>query len=247
MKSVIKLLLLVILCSMFFASCAEDDYIEEPYARAYDSPNYGAKVAIFGGSFSVNSESNIVKRYWENSLGLDITNYGEGSAGYSRKAEKCVQDQMDRATAASKPQYDIYILWCSTNDATARADLGDKDAYTEADGYNLEALQTQSGGLNYCYAKIKEKNPKAKILLLTSIGVYAWGEKFYSDDGLLAQYVEAQIELAEARGMAHVNLFEKIKFTPETYKTYFLHDGVHLNESGYLLLKDHVLEALANM
>ena len=28
-------------------------------------------------------------------------------------------------------------------------------------------------------------------------------------------------------------LFEKIKFTPETYKPYFLHDDVHLNEKGY--------------
>lgn len=247
MKRLLRLSIFFMLCSLLLASCADDDYIEEPYSVMQDSPNYKAKVAIFGGSFSVNTESNIVKRYWKNSLRLDITNYGEGSAGYSRKAKKCVQDQIDRATSAAKPMYDIYILWCSTNDATARAEIGDKDAFTEADGYAPEALQTQNGGLNYCYAKIKKKNPKAKILLLTSIGVYAWGEQFHADDGLLAKFVDAQIELAEARGMTCVNLFEKIKFTPETYKPYFLSDDVHLNESGYLLMKDDVLAALATM
>lgn len=247
MKSFIRLFIFFMLCSLLIASCTDDDYAEEPYSVMKDSPNYGAKVAIFGGSYSVNSESNSVKEYWKNSLGLEITNYGEGSAGYSRMAEKCVQDQIDCATSADKPQYDIYILWCSTNDATSGAVIGDKDAFTETDSYDLEALQTQNGGLNYCYAKIKSKNPKAKILLLTSIGVYAWGEHFHTDDGLLAEYVDAQIELAEARGMTCVNLFEKIKFTPETYKPYFLHDDVHLNENGYMLLKDDVLAALATM
>ncbi|HEX5555831.1 MAG TPA: hypothetical protein VFX43_21490, partial [Chitinophagaceae bacterium] len=75
--------------------------------------NYGKSVAVFGGSVSEIPASDSAKVLWKRYLGMDVTNFGVGGAGFSSLQGKSMQQQVDEAGV-----FDIYILWASTNDYT---------------------------------------------------------------------------------------------------------------------------------
>jgi len=203
------------------------------------SENYGKTLAVFGGSFSVYKESDVAKNYWAEKLNLKIVNYGKGGAGFSNLTQAHnIQHEVDMACAADKPQYDIYLLWASTNDfSKANKQIGTPDDYTAADGYDTTKLQTQCGGINYCIKKIYEKNPKAKILFFTSIKCFRkpniGTNPFYNGSHGLNRFVEAQIACCKRWGIPYLNQFLEAPFNEYNFTSYVKKDRLHLNEDGY--------------
>lgn len=208
------------------------------------SDNYGKSIAVFGGSFSVTKESNIAKNYWVEKLNLKLTNYGVGGAGFSNLTKtQNIQYQVDIACAEDKPCYDIYLLWASTNDfVKANAYIGSAEDFTEVDGYDSTKLKTQCGGINYCIKKIYEKNPKAKILFLTSIRCFkrpnSGTNPFYKGTNGLNAFVNAQINCCERWGIPYLNQFLEVPFNEYNYKSFIKEDNLHLNEEGYNFIKN---------
>lgn len=218
------------------------------------SHNYGKTLAVFGGSFSQIEESSIAKDYWKEKLHLKITNYGVGGAGFGNttgEGTNHIQAQVDRACAAEKPLYDIYLLWASTNDFWNGADyIGEPTDYTEEDSYNVEKLKTQCGGINYCVKKILEKNPNAKILFFTSMRAFSSGAKGYdinySENDGLNKFVEKQIQCCENWGIPYLNQFKEYFINILNYKQYIGDDNLHPKEKGYEFIRGQQVSFLAN-
>ena len=95
--------------------------------------NYGKSVAVFGGSLSVFPESEAAKDLWRQQLGMKVTNYGVGGAGFSSLQGKSLQEQVREAGI-----HDVYILWASTNDYMNDRECGTWKDYTELDGSPLQ-------------------------------------------------------------------------------------------------------------
>jgi hypothetical protein len=66
-----------LLSSQLFAQAIEEDLVIK------NSLNYGKSVAVFGGSVSVIPESENAKIMWKERLGMSVTNFGVGGAGFS--------------------------------------------------------------------------------------------------------------------------------------------------------------------
>ena len=131
-------------------------------------------IAVFGGSYSVVPESKIAKDAWRERYGLTITDYGVGGAGFSLLSSVSnIQFQVDNACDETKQVYDAYLLWASTNDYRLCNDrAGVSTDYTIDDGFSTEGRKTQSGGINYCIKRIKEKAPEALILFVSSTPLF---------------------------------------------------------------------------
>ncbi len=202
--------------------------------------NYGKSVAVFGGSVSVIPASDSAKILWENYLGMTITNYGVPGAGFSSLQGKSLQQQVDEAGV-----FDIYILWASTNDYTNHRAIGSYTDYTEFDGYDIEKLTTQAGGINYCIKKIYEKNPRAMIYFFTSSkafndrGAY---DPFYAQG--MGQYVDMQKMICGLHGIPFLDQFLLGGYTIYNKDIYY-HDPIHMNELGYKKLGELQVSFLA--
>ncbi|HSF53255.1 MAG TPA: SGNH/GDSL hydrolase family protein [Algoriphagus sp.] len=204
------------------------------------SYNYGKSVAVFGGSVSVIPASDSAKNMWKERLGVSITNYGVGGAGFSSLQGKSLQQQVDEAGV-----FDIYILWASTNDYTNKREVGSYTDFTEFDGYDEKKLITQAGGINYCIKKIYEINPKAQIYFFTS-------SKAFNDRGAydplaadgMAAYVAMQKQICEFHGIPYLD-----QFTLGGYNVYNKHlyyvDPIHMNAEGYRRLGELQVAFLA--
>ena len=205
------------------------------------SLNYGKSLAIFGGSHSIAQESLPLKVYWKEQLNLKITDYGVGGAGYSSLTAggtNDVQSQVRRATSEEAQAFDIYLLWCSTNDYSMNVEVGSiTDSLTT----------TQNGGLNNCIKMIYHKNPKAKIIMFTSLKIPYDDYDGCASDGKLANYVRGQQAVAQYYGIPCVNLFDAIQFNQYNCDQYITSDKVHLTVPGYMLFADLTCSALANL
>jgi len=190
--------------------------------------NYGKSVAVFGGSVSVIPASDSAKILWEKYLGMTITNYGVGGAGFSSLQGKSMQQQVDEAGV-----FDIYILWASTNDYTNDRAVGSYTDYTEFDGYDAEKRTSQAGGINYCIKKIYEINPHAVIYFFTSSkafndrGAY---DPFYKQG--MVQYVQMQKMICKLHGIPVLDQFLLGGYNIYNKGLYY-RDTIHMNELGY--------------
>lgn len=237
--------------------------------RLFGSPNFGKSVAVFGGSFSALPVSNVAKDYWAEKLGVTITNYGVGGAGFrktSAHGTDNIQIQVDRAIASGNT-YDIWLLWASTNDfgGGVNADyIGDENYYIDrlfsaptyqdgdTDDKGVDILDTQCGGMNYCIYKILQYQPTAKILFFTSIRAMSsvtndsgWNPNS-ANAGSLAKFVEGQIAVCKKWGIPYLDQFMLFNINPITKATYISNDGLHPNEDGYTYFRDAQVSFLAN-
>ena len=114
-----------------------------------DSPykghkNYGKTIAVFGGSLSVNKESDAAKQLWANLLNAEVTTYGVGGAGFSSQQGYTLQQQVEDAGV-----YDVYVLWASTNDYTnsryAKPDRIDSRFFQDFEDIGLGAVLFPEG------------------------------------------------------------------------------------------------------
>ena len=218
---------------------------ESPYRL---SKNYGKRIAVFGGSLSVNVESDVAKQQWADLLDAEVVTYGVGGAGFSGEQGYTLQKQVDTAGV-----YDVYVLWASTNDFTNNRECGTWRDYTAADGFDESRLVTQCGGINYCIRKLMEKNPEAEIYFFTSFRFFGReaGYNPFSDDanatGLnFAAYVQAQKDCCAHYGIPVLDQFSFQGINEFNYANYYKPDRLHLTEAGYARLAPMQVEFLAN-
>jgi lysophospholipase L1-like esterase len=204
------------------------------------SYNYGKSVAVFGGSVSVISPSDTAKNMWKERLGMNITNFGVGGAGFSSLQGKSLQQQVDEAG-----EFDIYVLWASTNDYTNKREVGNYTDYTEFDNFDEAKLITQAGGINYCIKKIYEINPKAQIYFFTS-------SKAFNDRGAydpsvsdgMVRFVDVQKQICELHGIPYLDQFTQAGYNVYNKHLYYV-DPIHMNGAGYQKLGELQVAFLA--
>lgn len=204
------------------------------------SYNYGKSVAVFGGSVSVIPASDIAKEMWKEKLGMTVTNFGVGGAGFSSLQGKSLQQQVDEAGV-----FDIYILWASTNDYTNNRGIGSYTDFTEFDDFDKEKLVTQAGGINYCIKKIYEINPNAQIYFFTSSKAFNDRGAYdpFAENGM-AEHVNMQKKICQLHGIPYLD-----QFTIGGYNVYnkdlYYTDPIHMNEDGYKKLGELQVAFLA--
>ena len=205
-----------------------------------DSPykghkNYGKTIAVFGGSLSVNNESDAAKQLWANLLNAEVTTYGVGGAGFSNKQGYTLQKQVEDAGV-----YDVYVLWASTNDYNNSRECGTWQDYTAYDNYDPRKLSTQCGGINYCIKTLLEKNPKAEIYFFTSLrffGADAGHNPFSTEPNktgkTFADYIEAQKACCAYYGIPVLDQYNLQGINEFNVELFYVGDKLHMNEEGY--------------
>lgn len=210
------------------------------------SKNRGKTVAVFGGSLSVNKESQAAKLMWRQYLNLLVTDYGHGGYGFS-SLQGSVIDQVKGAK-----KHDIYILWASTNDYTNNREPGTPQDYTEADGYDESKLVTQCGGLNFCIRHLRKLNPRAAIYVFGSLPFW-WNSGGYDPASTevnktghnFAYYIDLQRQVAERQGVLFFDQFQLPVLTPQNRERFYLSDNLHMNYNGYANVGLYQLHFLA--
>lgn len=237
----LKVILIIALFISISTSCSSQDvelwytqpeFTEVIQTKCNTSIIRNKSIGILGGSISRSNESQIGKKIWKKFLNVEITDYGQNGYGFSSKAgsiQNCIKDIK---------YHDIYILWCSTNDQQQLQPIGEASDFTITDNYNLQKLDTQCGGINYCIQVLKKKFPNSTIILFTSLPYFAnpTGYEPKKDHKYLYSYVKKQIECAKKNNIKYLNQWECNDFTSKNYKNYYLPDKIHLNENGYISL-----------
>ena len=205
---------------------------ESPYKG---HKNYGKTIAVFGGSLSVNKESDAAKQQWADLLNAEVTTYGVGGAGFSSLQGYTLQKQVEEAGV-----YDVYVLWASTNDYTNSRECGTWKDYTALDGYDKSKLTTQCGGINYCIKTLLEKNPKAEIYFFTSLrffGADAGHNPFSVQPNktgkTFADYIDGQKACCAYYGIPVLDQFSLQGVNEFNVDLFYLQDKLHMNEDGY--------------
>ena len=216
-----------------------------PYKTA---KNYGKTIAVFGGSLSVNGESDVAKQMWADLLGATVDTYGVGGAGFSSLQGYTIQRQVDTAGV-----YDIYVLWASTNDFNGGRECGTWRDYTSADGFDESKLTTQCGGINYCIKKLMEKNPYAEIYFFTGFRFFGneaghnpFSEKTNATGLNFAAYVQAQKDCCAHYGIPVLDQFNIQGINEFNASLYYKPDKLHLTEEGYRRLGPAQVDFLSN-
>lgn len=225
---------LLIICSFLFWNCSTSDN-DEVTDFFLNSNQYGNTLAVFGGS--VSKSASVCRDYWAEKLNLKITNFAVANYGFA-KPNYLIRDIVDNVIE-NYPPFDIYLFWCSTNDMSY--EIGSEDDYSPADGFDIDKLKTQAGGINYCFNKILQSNPKAKIMLFTSLRSFSkFGYQTEAEDvskNYLFQFVDIQIACCKKWGIPYLDQFYETPFNISNYTDYYK-DNVHPNVSGYNLIKE---------
>ena len=240
MKRLFCLLSLVVFAFPALAQDPSNHILEPDPSIASESPykasrNYGKRIAVFGGSLSVNKESDVAKQLWANLLNAQVTTYGVGGAGFSSDQGVSLQKQVDAADV-----YDVYVLWASTNDYNNNRECGTWKDYTVEDNFDPEKLHTQCGGINYCIKTLLEKNPDAEIYFFTSLrffGADAGHNPFSTEPNktgkTFADYIEAQKACCAYYGIPVLDQFNLQGINEFNVGLFYLEDKLHMNEEGY--------------
>lgn len=205
------------------------------------------RIAIFGGSvaqfFKDRGAQDVLAKMLP---GAELHNFGKAGDGLCKQTKiengkaviggipKIVSEQC----AANVAPYDIYIMWCSTNDIWGNP-IGTSSDYTEEDGFDERKLTTQCGGLNYCIKTIQQHSPGAKILLFASLksftdsyGYSRTGLSKYNPPRRMCDYVDAQIECAERFSVPVLNLWAESGINEYNFKE-LCPDGIHPTAEAY--------------
>jgi len=229
-KNLLQIMAIILCCAktMVFSACEKEKINSTNYTKRMYS------IGVFGGSVSMMPESEIAKAIWKEKLAKDsifiqITTCGVGGCGFSNLAGKpTVPQQIINADT-----FDVYILWCSTNDVyycTSPGETGDTN------------LTTQSGGLLKSIELIKERNADALILLFTSLPRFD-GEGIYNK---MPVFVEGQKSFCTAYHIPYLDMWSLCGFDWDNYAPYYLPDKVHLTHLGYTHMADMQVEFIKN-
>ena len=207
------------------------------------------KIAVFGGSIAEYFKKEGGQQKLEMMLSARITNFGKAGDGLCRQTYKScdsiiiggIPKMVEKYCEEGKEHYDVYIIWCSTNDIWGNP-IGKSNDFTSEDGYDMNALLTQCGGLNYCIRRIREHSPYAKICIFASMksfdssyGYSRTGEMKYIPQRRMWDYVEKQIECANRASIPVLNLWTDSNIDEYNYKKLFV-DNIHPSKEGYKYL-----------
>lgn len=180
-------------------------------------------IGIFGGSQSLSSLAQPIKQKWAEMFKAEIVNCGVVGAGFGSWQDNNIPNQV-----ITNNSFDVYILWCSTNDVGALDITKD----------NENDPETQSGGLKRTVELIKAKNKKARILLFSSI--YVPHEKILKK---ISVFVDKQIEFCIKYNIPYLNQLDPNVLD----STDFREDKVHLmSPDGYWKLEPRQTEFIKN-
>ena len=215
----------------------------------------GLSIGVLGGSLSVNAESEAAKDIWRTELGVSVTTYGVGGAGFSSEQGHTLQRQAQEAGV-----HDLYVLWASTNDYMNGRPCGNLTDCTRA---GEDRPESQCGGINRCISILREKNPDCTIVLFTSLPFFGrqdgWditapaegaaaanpsyptlvkGKRKAKAQAMatplnFAGFIEAQKACAKAAGVAVLDQFLLCGFDLESVPAYYLGDRLHMTRAGY--------------
>ncbi len=140
----------------------------------------------------------------ESYLGLRLTNYSVGGYGFSS-----LQGSF-QSIAEGAQKHDVYIVWASTNDIANNRPCGEFTDYTVKDDYSTAKLETQCGGINRVLDILKEKNPDAIVLFVSSCSFFSQTEGYIlhesSERKNIYDYVIAQEQVCRYRKVPFFNL-----------------------------------------
>ncbi len=207
------------------------------------------KVAIFGGSVAQYFNDKGVQKELESYMpGYTFTNFAKAGDGL------CKQTTYENGVANlggiplkvkevcdSNRLFDVYVIWCSTNDIWG-SPIGQSWDYTDEDGFDEQKLLTQCGGLNYVIKTIQSQSPNARILIFASLkyfgsqyGYSKTGETRYNPPRRMWDYVEMQIDCAQRFSLPVLNLWADSGINECNYKV-LCPDGIHPSKEAYRLL-----------
>ena len=207
------------------------------------------KVAIFGGSVAQYFNDKGVQKELESSMpGYTFTNFAKAGDGlcrqtiYENGSVKLGGIPLKvKEVCGSSEYFDVYVIWCSTNDIWG-CPIGQSNDYTNEDGFNEQKLLTQCGGLNYVIKTIQSHSPNARILIFASLkyfgssyGYSKTGETQYNAPRRMWNYVEKQIDCANRFSLPILNLWTDSGINEYNYKT-LCPDGIHPSKEAYRLL-----------
>lgn len=168
-----------------------------------------------------------------------LRNYGVCGSCVSNKGISTIEDMCVRATRMESDA-DLIVVFGGTNDFACGVPLGDKTDTNRSTFY---------GACNALVAILKERYPKAQILLATPIH-RKWEnleEKYHAPQQLpLAAYVEAINDCAQRHELHCVNLFSIDAFAPPSSGVISAYtvDGIHPNDWGYQLIFEMMAESI---
>lgn len=110
-------------------------------------------------------------------------------------------------------------------------------------------ITTYKGAIRKAVTTLREAYPDAVILLLapTFCTYFSYGtEKMSPQGGVLTDYVEAAVSLAEELDIPYINNYEELGINADNELDY-LADGCHPNETGRFLMGSKIVEKLAEL
>lgn len=148
---------------------------------------------------------------------MKIKNYGIGGAGFSKRTgeDRWIPGQIDRALASGE-QYDIWVIWASTNDVNNKVDIDEQNKI-----------------LDECIKKIKAERPEAKIMMLTSLPV-----PMLEHMKNIGDYVQGQQRVCWQNKVPCLDLFRQSGINAYNAPDFFQGDKLHLNRAGYNHIKE---------
>jgi lysophospholipase L1-like esterase len=189
---------------------------------------------------------------WRNLLGMTVTSYGVGGAGFSSVQGTSIQQQVVNC-ANSGIEYDVFVLWASTNDYTNSRPIGEYTDYSVDDNYDTDKLISQCGGINYAIKYLSELNPKAELYVFTGMRFFSSRAGYdpfttivNNTGNNFSAYVDAQKKCCERYGIPVLDQFNFQGCNEYNYTRYYQTDKLHLTEEGYRKIAPVQVAFLAN-
>ncbi len=110
-------------------------------------------------------------------------------------------------------------------------------------------IKTYEGALRTGISKLQESYPEAEIILMTptfSINYNNGTEKASEQGGVLADYVEAVLNVAEEMSISSLNNFKDLGINKDNRGQYLV-DDCHLNELGRLRLGENIIKKMETL
>ena len=180
-------------------------------------------IAVFGGSYSVNPESNEVKDAWARRFGCRVDSYGVGGCGFTPRLipalgkEYSIPLQVKDCMASGK-KYDMFVLWCSTND-------------------RYRPVAEQNAGIEESVRMLRSYQPDAAIVMLSSMPVPLLAEEFSN----IVPHFAGQVETSSRLGLPFLDLYTTFPLTAADVDCY-CSDRLHMNRKGYARVRDRIAD-----
>ena len=236
-------------------------------AHYTDSPNYGKRIALFGGSFAQNmavdsadyqfdykgQKTNLLP-YIADRLGATaFDDYAVGGQGVMAadkenggKFDVPLIKQLQTAGAG----YDVYIIMGGINDYGQNVPLGVSNSAADDTTY--------CGGLKKAFDWIRSNNKSAKIYTVTPFkgydnGTNGFADRYWnprtsiknSDGHTFYEYIQAQKEVAQIHGVPCFDLWANQQFSGTSAWEHYLSDLLHPNGKGYQAVADVLVDFIA--